>query len=57
MQNIRNTFIVILSNYTMVEIRIKSQINAPAEKVWDIVSNTDNEDHEIKHVCIGKPRM
>lgn len=43
MQNVRNTFIVILPMNIMVEIRIKSQINAPAEKVWNIVSTTDND--------------
>ena len=42
-QCVHDTFIIIFTHQGMVEIKIKSQINAPTENVWNIISNI-NED-------------
>ena len=42
-QCIPDTFIIIFTHQGMVEIKIKSQINAPTEKVWNIISNINDD--------------
>ena len=38
-----DTFIIIFTQQSMVEIKIKSQINAPTEKVWNIISDINDD--------------
>lgn len=42
-QCVHDTFIIIFTHQSMVEIKIKSQINAPTEKVWNIISNINDD--------------
>ena len=42
-QCVHDTFIIIFTHQGMVEIKIKSQINAPTENVWNIISNINDD--------------